>query len=233
MRRDTRPTSLASRALRGLRAAARCKARGNEAHGAGEYEAAAAAYSEGLEADGEELLRALLLGNRSVARLRAGRAADALDDAEGAATLDRGESARPLLRRAECYVALGRAAAAAADYEAALALDPGNEAAAAGLAACRSCGGNAAAGAAAEEEDAEEDAYELLGVPRDASATQVKQAYRRQALKYHPDRHVASDAAAAAERRFKALSIAHAVLSDAGKRRRYDAGGRLRDLAWM
>src|SRR5581483_595250 len=65
------------------------------------------------------------------------------------------------------------------------------------------------------------DYYELLGVPRDASAEDVKKAYRRLALQYHPDRNREPGA----EERFKEISEAYAVLSDAEKRKTYDQFG--------
>lgn len=65
------------------------------------------------------------------------------------------------------------------------------------------------------------DYYELLGVPRDAPKEELKAAYRKLALKYHPDRNKASDA----EEKFKEISEAYAVLSDDNKRKQYDAFG--------
>ncbi len=62
--------------------------------------------------------------------------------------------------------------------------------------------------------------YQDLGVGRDASAEDIKRAYRRMARKLHPD--VNSDAEA--ENQFKKVSQAYDVLSDADKRRAYDAG---------
>ena len=63
------------------------------------------------------------------------------------------------------------------------------------------------------------DYYEVLGVPRDATAEQVKKAYRKLAMKYHPD--VADDPASA--EKFKEIGEAYAVLSDAQERKQYDA----------
>lgn len=66
------------------------------------------------------------------------------------------------------------------------------------------------------------DYYELLEVTRGANGDEIKRAYRRLAVKYHPD-HNPDDPGA--EDRFKALTEAYAVLSDSDKRRRYDQLG--------
>ncbi|HWP24277.1 MAG TPA: J domain-containing protein, partial [Candidatus Binatia bacterium] len=65
------------------------------------------------------------------------------------------------------------------------------------------------------------DYYEVLGVERTASQEHIKRAYRQLAMKYHPDRNPAPDAA----ERFKEITEAYAVLSDPNKRAEYDAGG--------
>jgi molecular chaperone DnaJ len=76
-----------------------------------------------------------------------------------------------------------------------------------------------------------EDLYEVLGVPKDAGADQIKKAYRMLAREHHPD---ANPGDKAAEERFKEISHAHDVLSDEKKRGEYDAsrtmfgGGRRR-----
>lgn len=65
------------------------------------------------------------------------------------------------------------------------------------------------------------DFYEILGVPRDCSNEQLKSAFRKLAMEYHPDRN--PDPAAA--ERFKEIGAAYEVLSDPEKRRRYDRFG--------
>jgi molecular chaperone DnaJ len=65
------------------------------------------------------------------------------------------------------------------------------------------------------------DYYEILGVDRNATQEEIKKAYRRLALEYHPDRNPSKEA----EEKFKEISEAYAVLSDPEKRRQYDLYG--------
>lgn len=66
------------------------------------------------------------------------------------------------------------------------------------------------------------DYYDILGVAKAATETQIKSAYRKLALQYHPDRNPGDDAA---EEKFKEAAEAYAVLADGEKRSRYDRFG--------
>jgi molecular chaperone DnaJ len=66
-----------------------------------------------------------------------------------------------------------------------------------------------------------EDYYKVLGVSKSASKDEIKKSFRKLAMKYHPDRNSGSDA----ESKFKRASEAYEILSDEGKRTRYDKFG--------
>lgn len=66
------------------------------------------------------------------------------------------------------------------------------------------------------------DYYAILGVPKDATAEVIKKAYRKLALKFHPDKNPGDKKA---EEKFKEITEAYAVLSDPEKRRQYDQFG--------
>lgn len=70
--------------------------------------------------------------------------------------------------------------------------------------------------------DNKRDYYEILGVPKTATADELKKAYRKLALKYHPDKNPGDKAA---EEKFKEAAEAYDVLSDADKRAKYDQWG--------
>jgi len=67
------------------------------------------------------------------------------------------------------------------------------------------------------------DYYEILGVPKDASDAQIKSAFRKLAIKYHPDKN--RDDPKAAEEKFKEVNEAYQILSDKQKRAQYDQFG--------
>ena len=69
---------------------------------------------------------------------------------------------------------------------------------------------------------AKEDFYQTLGVDRDAGDDEIKKAYRKLAMKYHPDRNPGD---AAAEQSFKDVNEAYEVIKDQEKRAAYDRFG--------
>ena len=65
----------------------------------------------------------------------------------------------------------------------------------------------------------DKDFYQILGVSRDASDSEIKKAYRKLAVKYHPDKNPNNPEA---EERFKEISAAFDILKDPEKRSKYD-----------
>ena len=74
------------------------------------------------------------------------------------------------------------------------------------------------------------DYYEILGVSKDADEKQLKSAYRKLAMKYHPDQNAGNPEA---EEKFKEVGEAYAVLSDAQKRGAYDRFGHAAFERWL
>src|SRR6185312_106625 len=68
---------------------------------------------------------------------------------------------------------------------------------------------------------AENDFYKVLGVEKSASAQEIKSAYRKLALQYHPDRNKTKEA----EEKFKEVTKAYEILSDPQKKQTYDQFG--------
>ena len=71
---------------------------------------------------------------------------------------------------------------------------------------------------------ADKDYYKILELERTATSKDVKSAYRRLALRWHPDKQAPEDRSAA-EEKFREVAEAYEVLSDGDKRARYDVGG--------
>ena len=71
---------------------------------------------------------------------------------------------------------------------------------------------------------AKKDYYDTLGVPKNASEEDIKKAYRKLAMKHHPDRNQ-GDGSKASEEKFKEAKEAYEMLSDANKRAAYDQYG--------
>ena len=71
---------------------------------------------------------------------------------------------------------------------------------------------------------AKRDYYDVLGVPKNATEDDIKKAYRKLAMKHHPDRNQ-GDTATKAEERFKEAKEAYEMLSDPHKRAAYDQHG--------
>ena len=234
------------------------KRRGNDLFALKKFEQAAASYSSGLEAkSGDDKLDAVLHCNRAAALSALGKHVDAVADCCAAEALDKGYL-RPRARRAEALAALGDVAAASAELEelarigvpgaadrlASLRTEEENGGGASGMPG--SWGGSAASlsvnrgggvgngGGASNSTSASQrpDPYLVLGLARDASAAEVKAAYRRLALRFHPDKAAGvPGGATASSLLFGTVSAAAATLGDPLKRAAVDARARARAMA--
>ena len=74
-----------------------------------------------------------------------------------------------------------------------------------------------------KKSDDENDYYKILGVKKEATDAEIKKAYRKLALKWHPDKN--PNNREEAEEKFKKINEAYSVLSDKDKRKQYDRGG--------
>lgn len=126
------------------------------------------------------------------------------------------EQERLLMRRAGCFLVLGQPAQALSDYRSAFNLNPRSAQAAAGV---------REAWCALQSTHAHDSLYDVIGARQDASDEALRRAYRKLALRWHPDKHAQSDGAtrAEADARFRRLQDAWAVLSVAESRAAYDA----------
>lgn len=79
-------------------------------------------------------------------------------------------------------------------------------------------------GEALNQPPTEIDPYEILSLSKDATADQVKSAYRKAALKHHPDKAALEDRESA-HKKFQEIALAYAILSDEKRRKRYDTTG--------
>ena len=160
--------------------------------------------------------------------MKLGQPQRALNDCCVAVAIDEG-ALKMRLRRAACRLELGQPDEAVIDYEAVLALDPANALALAGVERCEevASGSDGRKGGLIDFEGERLDPYEVLDLAKDANAVQIKAAFRKLALLWHPDKHEGeSDAELAyAVRQFKRVRIAYAVLSDPSERSRLDEEG--------
>jgi len=214
--------------LKRLRAISRQKAEGDEAFKQRDYQKAVESWGKCLEMDPENNdLNSKLYSNRANAYSKMRKYAEAIQDCTNALGLN-DNFQKAIMRRAECYMALGgeeNIELALRDYQ------------------------NLAEKADSREQEREyqkkirsaqqalkqakrKDYYKILGVQKDCTEEEVKKAYRKQALKWHPDRHTnKSDAEKKhAEKMFKDVAEAYEVLTDPQKKQRYDAGVDIEDL---
>ncbi|KAL1123908.1 hypothetical protein AAG570_001678, partial [Ranatra chinensis] len=196
------------------------KEEGNDAFNKGQNQEAYKLYTTALSIDPENVsTNAKLYFNRATVSSKLGKLSEAISDCTLALKLDP-DYLKALLRRAKCNMDLGQYKEAVQDYEKALRMDKSpdiktklNEA------------------KFELKKSQRKDYYKILGIDKNASAEDVKKAYRKRALVYHPDRHVNASESEKKEQeiKFKEVGEAYGILSDPQKRMRYDNGQDLED----
>lgn len=192
------------------------KKEGNDAFQRGANEEAAVAYTEALAVDPDNVsFNATLFANRAAAYSKLGKNQEAVDDCNQALELDP-SYLKALLRRAQLYMNLEKYEEAVRDYEKAHQMDDENSDTVQKLRNAK----------LEHKKSLRKDYYKILSIKKDASDDEIKKAYRKLALKYHPDKNQdgTPEEKEAAEKTFKDIGEAYSVLSDPNKRRRYDSG---------
>ncbi|KAJ3154350.1 hypothetical protein HDU89_008418 [Geranomyces variabilis] len=224
--------------LRKIRRLDAMKTTGNDAFKLGQLEAAQAAYTEYLEADDEcGVGRVKVLSNRATVRSKLGNyelstadctiALDLLEKlsvpgVEHPSTADIANSANAAmfsklyLRRADCHMKGEKYDDAVRDYTAAETLNPHDQEISRALRNAQQM----------LRQSKRKDYYKILGLVRGASETDIKKAYRKAALQYHPDKVVSlsEEEKVVAEVKFKEIGEAYTVLSDPRKKEMFDSG---------
>jgi len=203
------------------------KKEGDTAFTHGQYQKAIQAWTEALSVDPtHKQICAKLYNNRATAYAKMRRHADAVSDCKQALALDP-QYLKALKRKAESLFVLGgeeNLEQCLRDYETAAGLAPEEEE--------REYARKMHQAKVALKRAKRKDYYRLLGLSSDATEDEIRKAYRKLALKHHPDRHTSSseEEKAKAEKEFKNVAEAYEVLSDKEKKARYDSGVDIEDL---
>ena len=206
--------------LKKAREVTRQKEAGDAAFKAGDHEKAIEAYTNALSVDADlDGLNSKLYCNRAGSYTALKQYEEALTDCNQAIMLD-DKYTRAYMRRAKINAALDRHQDCVYDWNKAKELDPENKEILTSLRDAQR----------ALKKAERKDWYKILEISPNASDSDIKKAYRVQALKWHPDKHNETpESYAAAEARFKDITEANTVLSDPKARRRFDAGEDLED----
>eukprot|EP00795_Rhopilema_esculentum_P013731 gene13731-4651_t len=199
------------------------KESGNNAYRNGRFQEAYDLYTQALAVDPcNKVTNAKLHSNRANVCEKLNRIEDAIEDCNQAIEYDP-KFVKPMLRRAKCYMQTEKYEEAVRDYEKLVRLDKNPE--------YRQLLREAKLEL---KKSKRKDYYKILGVSKTASDDEMKKAYRKEALKHHPDRHShdSEEKQKDEEKLFKDVNEAYSVLSDRQKRMRYDNGQDLEDVGF-
>lgn len=205
--------SAARTLLKKARALESEKSEGNKAYSESRIAEAIDHYTRALALNSHSpTFDAILYSNRAQAHLQEKRYDEALADLNEAIELDP-RYVKAYIKRAAAYSGLEKYQEAVDDLEKAKELDPESKDIRRKL---QEAHGDL-------KRSKRKDYYKVLGVQKTASDEEIRKAYRKLAIKWHPDKHQ-DETKTEAEAKFKEIGEAYAVLSDPEKRRRHDLG---------
>ena len=205
-------------ALKAAKAQLKHKQRGNEKFRDGDLPDAMACYSSALELDPDNNLGMchVLRVNRAVVQGKLGATDAAISDCTAALGID-ARYTKARMKRADLYVQKGDLDEAQEDYSQVLVEEPAHKQRAQIQKALRDIEAKLKA---AEKQT--ENLYAVLGIGESATATEIKKAYRKMAMKHHPDRVQGEQEKRRAEKQFKHITKAYTTLSDVTQKSTYD-----------
>ncbi|CAO3592362.1 unnamed protein product [Absidia cylindrospora] len=202
--------------LKKARAIEAKKEAGNAAFKSNQLQEAYDAYTAALEMDPENAVtNAKLYSNRAAVLQKLKKFQDALQDCDKALELDP-HFTKVFSRRAACYMETEQYEEATNDYKRLVEVDASN----------REYRNLLRKAEMELKKSQRKDYYKILGISKGAGEIEIKKAYRKMALVYHPDKNAGD---AKAEARFKEVAEAYDILSDSQKKARYDSGVDLDD----
>ena len=191
------------------------KSKANELFKQKKYEEAIEEYTKILEFDPQnKKFNSLILANRALCYQKLNKNTEALRDSNQSIKLNP-YYARGYVKRGNVYMELKMYDDARADFQKAKELDPSVS----GVEGFLNDANKKA------EKARKRDYYAILGIDRNASEHEIKKAYKKMAMKYHPDRNSESEETKKmAEKKFIDVNDAYSVLSDPKKKSMYDQG---------
>ncbi|KAL6909041.1 TPR-like protein [Trichoderma evansii] len=198
----------------------RMKEEGNTEFKAGRFQQAIQKYSDALDIDpSNKSMNAKLLQNRAQCKIKLQKYEEAIVDSERAASLDPSYT-KARKTKANALGKLGNWEESVREWKAIADLDPSDN----------SIRNEVRKAELELKKSLRKDYYKIMGLEKDADANDIKRAYRKMAVKLHPDKNPGD---AEAEAKFKDMQEAYETLSDPQKRARYDNGDDLVDPADM
>ena len=207
--------------IRKMKEMDRIKEEANKLFTTGDNFGAIEAYSKALLEDpANKIFNSMILSNRSAAYMKERNYVEALNDLNLSVNLNP-EYTKAYMRRGNVFTHLGRYQEAYQDYEKVKQIDPNYPELENSIRLTK----------LEEKKSKRKDYYKILGVDQQASQHEIKKAYKKSALQWHPDKNSETEEKRAlAEKTFKDIGEAYTLLSNPQKRQRYDNGEDLSEI---